>query len=342
MNEFIRLPSDRLRTIYDEAQGRRGLPAQSLEKDLWVCWTLRELFQLPVWSERLTFKGGTSLSKAWKLIERFSEDIDLVIDREFLGYGGAALSGNQQRKLKVECSRRIHEEMKPALTERFRALLPAGAEWSLEAATDEEDRDRQTLLFRYPSVFGVPSPYLRPVVKIEMGARGQPEPAAPAPILPYVAEAIPELIKDAAFAVRTVEARRTFWEKVLLLHEETYRPAPAGGAVRKAGLARHYYDVWRLIDSGVAAQALGDPGLFEQVVEHRQVFFSYSWMDYATMRRGALRLLPLDHQLDVWRQDYDAMRAEMFFGPTVEFDAVLGSVGAFARQFNEAGAAPST
>lgn len=334
MNQFILLPPDRLRTIYNEAQARRGLPAQSIEKDLWVCWTLRELFQLPPWSAHLTFKGGTSLSKAWKLIERFSEDIDLVIDREYLGFGGEMLSINKQKKLKAECSRRIQIELKPALAARFAQLLPPGSNWTLDAASVAEDPDQQTLLFKYPSVFPAPSPYLRPVVKLEMGARLQTEPHAPASIQSYVAEVVPEAVADGTFAIRTVAARRTFWEKTLLLHEETYRPEPAAVGLRKTGLSRHYYDVWRLIESGVAAEAVADAELFGHVVTHRQVFFRYSWMDYSTMRPGALRLLPLDHQLDAWRQDYAAMRAEMFFGPAPEFDIVLKSVAVFAEQFN--------
>lgn len=334
MNKLLQLPPDRLLTIYTETQARLGLPAQSIEKDLWVCWTLRELFRLPGWGEHFTFKGGTSLSKAWKMIERFSEDIDLVIDREHLGFGGDTLSGKQQRRLKEECSRRIHAEIAPALAARFLELLPAGNAWTLEAASEAEDRDRQTLLFTYPTVFPTPSAYIRRVVKLEMGARSQIVPFATASIQSYVAEAIPDVIADASFPVRTVAARRTFWEKALLLHEETYRPNESDFTVRKAGLARHYYDLWRLIKLGVADEAVADQLLFTHVVEHRQVFFRYNWIDYETMRPGSLRLLPLDEQLAAWRQDYDAMRAQMFFGEAPAFDVILESVGEFARRFN--------
>jgi len=338
MNSFILLPPERQRAIYEEAQARRGLPAQSIEKDFWVCWTMRELFENPVWGRYLTFKGGTSLAKAWKLIERFSEDIDLVIDREHLGFPGPTLSNNQQKKLKAECSRRIHAEIKPALESRFRGLIPADRTWTLTGADAAEDVDQQTLLFQYPTVFAIPSAYLRPVVKMEMGARSQTEPAAPAPIQSYVAEVFPDLVRDHTFSIRTVAARRTFVEKALLLHEETYRPAPAGGApLRKLGLARHYYDLYRLIEAGAAEEALADPGLLEQVVEHRRVFFRYSWMDYATMQRGSIRLVPLPDQLDAWRQDYAAMRAEMFFGAAPDFDTVLRSVEKFARTLNAPG-----
>ena len=335
MNQFIRQPADRLRAIYDEAEGRRGLRAQALEKDFWVCWTLRELFALPPWAGHLTFKGGTSLSKAWRLIERFSEDIDVVIDREFLGFGGATLSKKKQKKLKTECSRRIQGEMKPALTQRIAELLPAGSIWSLESTPPEEDADQQTLLFKYPSVFAVPAEYLRPLVKIEMGARSQTEPAADAAIQSYVAEIIPGAVSEHTFPVRTVAARRTFWEKVMLLHEETYRPdPPAGASVRKPALARHYYDVFRLIEGGIADEAVADAGLFDQVREHREAFFDYGWMDYTTIRRGTMRVLPLDRQLDAWRRDYGAMRGEMFLGAPPPFDTILKVVGDFARYFN--------
>jgi hypothetical protein len=334
MNYFLRFPPDRLLTIYTEAQARLGLPAQSIEKDFWVCWTLREMVRLPQWGEQFTFKGGTSLSKAWKLIERFSEDLDLVIDREFLGFGGDMLGGKQQRRLKEECSRRIHEEIAPVLRVRIQELMPPGAQWTLEAASEAEDRDRQTLLFTYPSVFLVPSPNLRRVVKLEMGARSQTIPSAMASIHPYVADAIPETIADGSFPVRTVVARRTFWEKALLLHEETFRPRDPGEPMRKAGLARHYYDLWRLIKLGIADEAIADQGLFAQVVEHRKVFFRYNWMDYATMRPGWLRLLPPEDQLSAWRHDYAAMRANLFFGEAPSFEVLLNDVGEFARKFN--------
>ena len=343
MNRFILLPPERQRAIYEEAQARRGLPAQSIEKDFWVCWTLRELFAEAAWGCHLTFKGGTSLAKAWKLIERFSEDIDLVIDREHLGFAGPTLSNNQQTKLKAECSRRIHAELKPALESRFRGLIPADRSWTLTGASAAEDVDQQTLLFHYPTVFPTLSAYLRPVVKMEMGARSQTEPSAPAPIQSYVAEVFPDLVRDHTFSIRTVAARRTFLEKALLLHEETYRPTPAGGApLRKLGLARHYYDLHRLIENGVAEEAVADQGLLEQVVEHRRIFFRYSWMDYATMQRGSIRLVPLPEQIDAWRQDYAAMRAEMFFGAAPEFDVILQTVEEFCRQMNASAAAAHT
>ena len=331
MNTFLRFPSDRRRLLCEESQQRLGLPPASIEKDFWVCWTLKDLFGLPGWGKHLTFKGGTSLSKGWRLISRFSEDIDVVIDREHLGFGGITLSANQRKRLVKECSRRIKEDLGPTLESRFREAIPAGLEWRLSPADKEEDPDQQTLLFYYPSVFQDRLAYVRPVVKIEMGARSETEPVEKPVIQPYLAEAFPELLPDSAFAVRTVTAARTFWEKAMLLHEETFRP---GDRPRRPGLSRHYYDLWCLIQKGVAAQAANDPELFNRVARHRKVFFKVGWVDYDTLRPGSLRLVPPPEQEGGWRRDYEAMQGEMFFDEPPSFDEVLEVIKRFEEVFN--------
>jgi hypothetical protein len=331
MDAFLKLSPEDQRLYCEQAQSRLNLPPASVEKDFWVCWTLRELFNLPGWGEHLSFKGGTSLAKAWKLIARFSEDIDVVIDREFLGFGGD-LSNNRQKKLIKTCSERIHNELQPALAARFKVLLPPAAKWSLTPADAAEDPDQQTLLFAYPGVLPGTATYVRRVVKIEMGARSHTEPSESPALQPYLCEAFPEQMGEGKFTIKTVAARRTFWDKAMLLHEETYRPA---GNPRKRPLARHYYDLWCLIQKEVAAQALADAGLFERVAAHRQQFFGWTWMDYSTLRPGALRLLPLADQLAGWRSDYQEMKKEMFFGDVPEFDEILKVVGAFENQFNQ-------
>ena len=334
MNAFLELLPDDQRLYCEQAQSLLNLPAASIEKDFWVCWTLRELFSLPGWGEHLAFKGGTSLSKAWRLIERFSEDIDVVIERDFLGFGGETLSSNRQHKLIKKCSERIHTELLPALEARFKASLPSTVPWSLTAAGIEEDADQQTLLFTYPGVLAGSAKYLRPVVKIEMGARSDTEPSESPTLIPYVFEAFPAQLGNGAFSVKTVAARRTFWDKAMLLHEETYRPADKP---RNRPLARHYYDLWCLIQKGQAEQAIADPGLFERVAAHRQAFFGYSWMDYQTLRPGFLRLIPLPDQLAAWRGDYREMKKEMFFGEVPDFEEILRVVGDFEKEFNRHG-----
>lgn len=342
MDAFLSLPEIERRLYCEQAQARLGLSPAGIEKDFWVCWILRELVSLPEWGPRFTFKGGTSLSKCWKLIDRFSEDIDIVIDRGFLGFGGAdspaAAPGTKQRKRRLEklksiCQTRIQGELKSILEAKVRAALPSNAAWSL--IPDESDPDRQTLLFQYPAALGTAASYMRQVVRIEMGARSDTEPSETPEIQPYLAVVFPDLLGQSLFAVRTVAPERTFWEKAMLLHEETYRPA---GKRRKAGLARHYYDLWCLITKGIAEKAMAASGLFDQVAQHRAIFFRQNWMDYNTLRPATLRLLPIESQRAEWNADYEAMRQEMFFGDHPAFSEILSVVGNFQERVNHSAA----
>jgi len=340
MKEFPGMPEDRRRLVCTQTGAQLNLFDVAVEKDFWVCWTLQKLYTLPEWGERLTFKGGTSLSKGWKLIERFSEDIDIVIDRGALGFDGdqapdKAPSKTRTKKrinaLKAACQQCIHETILPALTESISSELPGALKWEL--VIDAEDNDAQTLLFNYPTAFPEQAVYLRRTVKIEMGARSDTDPAESIGIQSYISDVFPDLFAEPEFSVRAVMPTRTFWEKAMLLHEETFRTKDK--ARRKAYLARHYYDLFKLIGAGVADAAVADLDLFYHVAGHRQVYFPYTWVDYTTLVPGQLRLLPQEEQLSDWRADYEGMQAEMFYGEVPTFDDVLAAVGKFQDNFNQ-------
>lgn len=340
MDRFLQLsPTDRSQA-FEETGVRRGLSSASVEKDFWVCLVLREMFSLPEHGKHLTFKGGTSLSKAWRLIDRFSEDIDLTIERESLGFGGAqgpeaATSRNEQQRrlqrLKQACRNVIAEQIAPTLMARLNELLPAAESWSLDS--DDDDPDGQALLFTYPrlSIAAEPS-YVRPVIKLEFGARSDPWPIEYRQVKAFVAGEFPALFDSPDCTVRALLPERTFWEKVMLLHEETFRPHDK---IRQPRLARHDYDVWRLIESGVAARAAADSTLFAQVAAHRQLFFRYGWMNYDTLKRGTIQMVPKSEQIDEWRRDYAAMQGEMFLGPPPTFDEILATITVFQSDFNK-------
>ena len=338
MDAILEFSLNDRRAAWQKASEHLRLEAMSIEKDFWVCWTLRELFALPKVGPHLTFKGGTSLSKAWNLIRRFSEDIDLIVDKEVLGFGGDAspdrAPSKKQRKVRLDalmnaCRRWVQEILQPAIAARIRAAL-GEFDWKLEV--DPEMPDGQCLLFHYPSAFRADEPgYIRPMVKIELGARSDDWPHVERAIRPYVSEAFQQLAAE-PIMVRALAAERTFWEKACLLHEETFRPAD--DKPRKLRMARHYYDLWCLILAGVGERAKAEPGLFARVAEHREIFFRYSWVDYTTHRPGSFRLVPLNHQLDAWRKDYDAMLGPMFFGDVPSFDEILRVVGEFEQSFN--------
>lgn len=338
MKEFIELPEERRRLVCTEAGAQLNLFEIAVEKDFWVCWTLRKLFELPEWGEHLTFKGGTSLSKCWNLIERFSEDIDIVIDRGALGFGGdsapeTAPSKKQTIKrlkaLKETCQQTISDRIQPALTESISSDLPGDLEWVLES--DPNDPDRQTLLLVYPTAFPEQAAYLHRAVKIEMGARSDTDPAESIDIRPYISDAFPDLFSEPQARVRSVMPRRTFWEKAMLLHEETFRPEDKR---RRVAMARHYYDLYRLILAGVGEESARDRDLFDRVAAHRQIFFRHAWVDYSTLNPGQLRLLPTEADRPAWQADYESMRQEMFFGDVPTFDEILTVVGEFQVRLN--------
>ena len=339
MNAFLDMPEDRRRLVCEQTGARTGLFDSSVEKDFWVCWTLKKLFNLPEWGQTLTFKGGTSLSKGWKLIERFSEDLDIVIDRASLGFAGneapdKAPSNKQTRKRLEALSGAAHTcvtaRIQPALRTAIEAEMSANLSWSLDP--DADDPQGHSLLFTYPTAFPDHPAYLRQVVKIEMGARSDTDPASPVEIQPIITEAFPGLLPDNTFTVRSVQPVRTFWEKAMLLHEENHRPA--GKNRQKRGMARHYYDLYQLIRHGIAAQAANDLDLFHRIAAHRKVYFKYGWMDYGKLAPGQLRLVPLVDQMADWRRDYVGMQREMFYGDVPDFDAVLSAVEAFQDSFN--------
>lgn len=340
MREFIEMGEERRRLVCSQTGAQLNLAEVAVEKDFWVCWTLDKLFRLPTWGNHLTFKGGTSLSKGWKLIERFSEDIDIVINRGALGFAGhnapeAAPSWKGTRKrldaLHIACQQCVEEIIRPALHEAFAADIPGTLAWEL--IDDPDDSDNQTLLFLYPTAFPEQAEYLRRAVKIEMGARSDTEPAETIKIRPHISEAFSALLSGSDVEVRAVMPKRTFWEKAMLLHEETFRPADRKR--RKKYMARHYYDLYRLIQTGIGDEAAADLDLFLRIANHRKVFFRYTWVDYATLVPGQLRLLPPDAQMPDWRSDYVNMKQEMFYGKVPSFDSIIDVVRRFQDTFNQ-------
>jgi len=340
MREFMEMNEERRRLVCNQVGERLNMAEVTIEKDFWVCWILDKLFRLPTWGDHLTFKGGTSLSKGWKLIERFSEDIDIVINRGVLGFDGGnapetARSRKQTRNrleaLRMACRQCVEKTIRPALHEAISADIPTVFDWKL--IPDPDDPDKQTLLFFYPTAFSERPEYLRQAVKIEMGARSDTEPAGKIKVHPHISEVFATLLSQPDIEVRAVMPKRTFWEKAMLLHEETFRLP--GGKRRKEYMARHYYDLYRLIQAGIADEAVEDHELFFRIAEHRQVFFRYTWVDYTTLVPGKLRLVPTDAQLQDWKSDYASMQQEMFYGKVPSFDEIIEVVRRFQHTFNQ-------
>lgn len=333
MNDLLHLPFNDRRPYFEQAAALSGFPPAIIEKDFWVCWGLAELFGMPDWGEHLLFKGGTSLSKCYGLIKRFSEDIDIVINREKLGFpGDHSLSNNQLKKLRKACQNAVGIEIRGSLQA---AIDSSPCRQFLQVYLDGSDPDESTLLISYVSHFPDTHSYINPSVRIEMGARSDTWPSGNRLIYTMVSEALPEVVEKMGVNVGTLSPKRTFWEKAMLLHEENYRPEEKK---RKARMARHYYDLWCLIHAGVAHEAAVDMKLFESVIDHRQVFFRHKWVDYGTLKKGSLQILPVPKHEPGWKEDYEAMNS--FFFPDEQpptWDEIIQVIGDFEKTFNTFG-----
>ena len=318
-----------------------GLPPHVIEKDFWVCWTLRRLFSLESLKEHLLFKGGTSLSKAYRLIHRFSEDIDISIQRESLGFGGEKDPANPKLSNKARTRQvvaladaaksQIFEKVSPELDQMIRSQ---GLNEDCTLTKDDTDPDQQSLAFAYPrtELTQDATAYLRPSVKIEFGARSDHWPAEIKQVQPYLAQEIPDAMQDSTTEVKVMDVRRTFWEKATILHQLAHLPADKSFPAR---YSRHYSDVAELITSKVADEAANDERLLKAVVEHKQTFYRSAWANYGTATRGTLRLLPPDDRVGDLAKDLESMR-EMFFDQPPELNHVLQILGDWLTIFNRA------
>lgn len=332
MDNVAQLPADDRADLFVVTGTGRGLTSAMIEKDFWVCWTLKRLFTLPDPPAGLLFKGGTSLSKVFGVIERFSEDVDLSFDRAGLGFSGErdprnAPTGKQRKRglesLAATCRQVIRERVFPQLMAVFGDALGESSSitWGLDLADD--DPDGQTLLFRYPAGVGSRRPdelsYIRPVVRLEFGARADHWPIVEAVIVPYAAEDFPRAFSAPECHVRVLAAERTFWEKVTLLHMWHHAPADKKFQDRQS---RHYYDVVRMYEHGLGKAAMENTGLLLEVARHKEVFFPAAWARYADAKPGTLRLVPPDDRLPRLEQDYRRMQ-EMIFGEPPTFKRLL-------------------
>src|SRR6185312_12644480 len=332
MDDIARLPAaDRMDLFLGTARPR-GMTAEIIEKDFWVCWTLKRLFTLSDPPAGMLFKGGTSLSKVFGVIERFSEDVDLSFDRAGLGFGGEsdpfnATTGKRRKHgleaLTETCQRVIRERLLPQLVIAFGDALgePPSTNWSLQLA--EDDPEGQTLLFRYPMA-GPPRSadepaYIQPAVRLEIGARSDHWPAIEASVSSYVAAEFPKHFKEPGCKVHVLGIERTFWEKATILHMWHHAPADKKFRDRQS---RHYYDVARLYQHELGKAAFKDTDLLLKVARHKEVFFPAAWARYAEAKPGTLRIMPPNSRLLELEQDYGKMK-QMIFGEPPSFESLL-------------------
>ena len=340
MSNFATLPAAERRLLVEQVAARQGVVSVMVEKDFWVCWSLGRIFGTGATAPHVVFKGGTSLSKVFGVIDRFSEDIDLSVAPESLGIAEAELeeapSASQRAKLITalaeRCKACVRDQFQPALEAGIAALLgPAndGARWL--AFEIDAMAGTPNLWFAYPSALPQAGGYIAKRVKLEFGALTRQQPTGEYSISPMLATTLGATYDDFECPVVALELSRTFWEKATILHAEYHRPPDKPLRDR---FARHYADFGALWRHDSRAQCLARMDLLEDVVRHKSRFFASAWANYDTARRGSFRLAPPEHRHAALAQDYAAMQP-MFLSEPPSFEALLAQLMQAEEELNK-------
>ena len=328
MIEFLRLPEGRKRTLIAQTAMETGMTEKAIEKDWWVTLVLRAIFTLPM-AEHFVFKGGTSLSKGWGLVERLSEDIDIALapeafDREYK----LTPTHSYVKVLKREGAVYTSTVLAEALQARLLEMGLLDTLFSLSVALippTRPDTDPQTILVHYNSLYPA-NMYIADTVKVEFGVRALKEPFADVSIVSEIGRHIGVAsFTEQPFTVRVVVPVKTLIEKLLLLHEKF-----TGGEPDQIKIAerqsRHLADIVRMKQKGIHTEILADTTLFEAIVVHRRHYIRLRGVDYDQMTVATLRIVPPPAMEAKFREDYAVMREEMIYGQAQDFDTILAEL----------------
>ncbi len=332
MNQlWMKLSDDDKKRVFEQTATRKGINVQAVEKDWWVTTVLEALFSLP-YAEHLSFKGGTSLSKCWEVIQRFSEDIDIAIDREFLGFTGKLSKTQISDKLRRAACGFVRATLKEDLEKRLLSMgLIPELFIVIVNATPVSTTDPETIEIHYNSLF-TKGNYLSARVLIEVSGRSMAEPIETSKVNNLISEVFPSApFTDTSFEVRAVSPKRTFLEKAFLLHEEFCKPVDE---VRTNRMSRHLYDLEKLMDTTIAEKALSDQELYDSIIEHRSTFIGLKGFDYNTLNRETIRFVPPPEISEIWEKDYTAMQTSMIYGESLPYSDLLARIADLNNMFN--------
>lgn len=324
MDKVARISPEERSGLFIQTAENMGINPALVEKDFWVSWVLKRLYQNEKLASLLMFKGGTSLSKAYKLINRFSEDIDLILDWRVLESDDPMGERSKTRQARLNAA--IDEQAKVYIKDQLLPLISNVLDEICRCSIEEADPN--VINIQYPGAFS--DEYLRPEVRLEIGPLAAWVPSEEKQISCYAAEQFPDVFDETGCAVRVIKAERTFWDKATILHHEAHRPAESPQPSR---YSRHYYDLAMLANSPIRKSALADIELLENVVEFKQRFYPRGWARYDLARPGSFKLLPEARLLATVEEDYRAMQ-NMIFGEVPAFDAMMGTLQGLQEEIN--------
>ena len=328
LQEWFKLTNQNRLNIFLETSKRKLLQLSAVEKDWWIVHALAVIFSMK-YADVLVFKGGTSLSKGWNLINRMSEDVDMAIDREFLGFTGELTKGDI-RKLRKKSYQFISEKFTEELKRQF---MESGFENILVKCRETENHDQDPLVIEinYPSLTAKEK-YLKPAILVEIGSRSLKEPFTQRSFGTIVSEVFEgNSFADKPITIPVVNPERTFLEKIFLLHEE-FQKKP--DKIRVDRLSRHLYDIERLSKTKYAEIALQNTELYHTIVNHRSTFTPISGIDYANHSPNKISIIPPDFIIKEWEQDYEEMKQAMIFDNPLNFNELIKRLMELQKRIN--------
>ena len=331
MYNIVKASDEEKQIIFQNTAEKMNLHPAIVEKDFWVVMLLDYLFHICPWKHAFTFKGGTSLSKAYQLINRFSEDIDLILDWRVLGYGEhepwEQRSKSKQEQFNKEANQKAEDFLQNELLPVMKRELSECFGFDVHIYIDEDDA--QTINFQYPQLYTDPS--ILQVVRLEIGSLAAWTPATVVPIQSYVAECYGHIFQQKDTEILTVKPERTFWEKATILHHEANRPDNSETPLR---YSRHYYDLYCMMNSEVKEIAMDNLNLLDKVVEFKMKFYPRTWARYEDAKPGTLKLSVPDYRMEALEKDYRQMQ-EMLYGDIPDFSTIMDAIKELENEINK-------
>ncbi len=319
---WLNLSKSKQQELFKQLSFKTGIQPQAIEKDAWVTLALRITFNSEL-ANHLVFKGGTSLSKAYGLIKRFSEDIDIAINQEFLGFTGE-LSKGQIRKLRRKSHEFVLNEMSNIIIKEFSRYNIDNLLFKIEVENIKiTDQDPEIIKITYQSVFDELS-YIPRKVIIEIGARSLLEPSENKEIKSIIDENYPEnLFTEESFVVKTILPEKTILEKMILLHEEFTKPKEK---IRYHRMSRHLYDIGQIISTEFGERALKNESLFQEIIKHRAKYTPIKTVDYSKLELNKLKIIPPDEFIGQYEKDYSEMQENMIYSEKISFNNLINKI----------------
>lgn len=330
MSKLLKISSEELELVIQNTSDKLSMSNAIVEKDLWVCMILKYLFKDFKYKDAIVFKGGTSLSKVYKLIERFSEDIDLALDWKLLGYKSKEPYEDRSNTKQLKFNDKLNEDTKIFLRDEFLPVLENDFKDVLRGKDYKfyiDEFDGQTICFDYPKNHKDSS--ILQVIRLEIGSLAEPIPASRRKIKTYIEEVYPEVF-DENIQVLAVDSLRTFYEKITILHREANRV----NGNYPTRYSRHFYDVYKMLLTDIKEKSFDNLDLLKAVIEFKKKFYACNWAKYDDIMEGNIKLIPSDEALETFSKDYDSMK-NMLFGEKISFDRIISSVKEYEIELNK-------